>query len=225
MYRVHHTPITQWKKIYDTIEKIADKFKITSAAIKDANPNIPVIPNEGSMIFIPIARVPIPFEHVKVTSIHEKVWNFFINKGFSEEASAGIMANLQQESEMDPTKKQYGGGPGRGIGQWEETRRGGSGRWNQLLKLAGWSESRAESLEFQLEYILKDLKGDTDWIGAKFLDDFGGYESLKKMSIYQAVVAFECSFELAGNPVFHTRFAYANIIYRRFARGVGRARA
>lgn len=221
VYRVHHTQINRWKIKYDTIDNIANKFKITSAAIKDANPkiNINKLPKEGSVIFIPIARVPIPFEHVKITSNHQKVWNFFINKGFSEEATAGIMGNLQQESEMEPTKRQYNAGPGRGIGQWE-THSDGKGRWDILKRRAHGQEL---DLNFQLEYILYELQ-ETRWM-KNFLDAFGGIENLMKMSIYQAIVAFEQSFELAGDPAFPRRFAFANIIYRRFARGVGRARA
>jgi LysM repeat protein len=221
VYRVHHYP--RYGR-YDTIGEIARKFNIKNpVAIKGANPKIHGTPKEGTLINIPIAKVPIQPRLFKFTSIHEKVWNFFINKGFSATATAGIMGNLQQESDMKPNRYQDNGGPGRGIGQWEEKRGGGSGRWNQLVKFAG-SWDNAWNLNVQLEYMLKELKKGP-WEGANYLDDFGGYESLKKMGIYQAVVAFECSFELAGDPRFHWRFAFADAIYRRFARGVVRARA
>ncbi|MFE3974529.1 phage tail tip lysozyme [Peribacillus sp. YIM B13481] len=31
---------------------------------------------------------------------HQIIWNFFRRNGFSEEATAGIMGNLEQESHM-----------------------------------------------------------------------------------------------------------------------------
>ncbi|KAB2370833.1 phage tail tip lysozyme, partial [Bacillus sp. RM2(2019)] len=208
LYRVHH-----YGNRNDTIEAIARKFKIKQATIKDANPGINNKPSEGTIIVIPTASIPISSEHVVITSIHHKVWNFFINEGFSATATAGIMGNLQQESRMKPTTYQDRGGPGRGIGQWETP-----GRWDKLKSSA---HGREWDLQFQLEYILKDLKGETGWVGATFLNAFGGYESLKKMSIYQAVIAFECSFELAGDPGFLDRFAFANSIYRSLASNVG----
>ncbi|PFV31425.1 phage tail tip lysozyme [Bacillus thuringiensis] len=208
LYRVHH-----YGNRNDTIEAIARKFKIKQATIKDANPGINNKPSEGTIIVIPTASIPISSEHVVITSIHHKVWNFFINEGFSATATAGIMGNLQQESRMKPTTYQDRGGPGRGIGQWETP-----GRWDKLKSSA---HGREWDLQFQLEYILKDLKGETGWVGATFLNAFGGYESLKKMSIYQAVIAFECSFELAGDPGFLDRFAFANSIYRSLESNVG----
>ncbi|PHC03854.1 hypothetical protein COE99_25045, partial [Bacillus toyonensis] len=212
-YRVHHYP--KYNR-YDNIEVIARKFNIKVAAIKDANPGINYTPRQGTIIVLPTASMPIPSKHVEITSNHHKVWNFFINKEFSATATAGIMGNLQQESEMIPTRYQDRGGPGRGLGQWETP-----GRWDQLKSRA---HGREWDLHFQLEYILKDLKGETDWIGAEYLKAFGGYETLKKMSIYQAVIAFECSFELASVPWFLERFAFANSIYRSLASDVGRAR-
>ncbi|MEY8350647.1 phage tail tip lysozyme [Bacillus cereus] len=213
-YRVHHYP--KYNR-YDTIGEIARKFNIKQAAIKDANPGINNTPIKGTMIVIPTASMPIPSKHVEITPIHHKVWNFFINKEFSATATAGIMGNLQQESDMIPTRYQNHGGPGRGIAQWETP-----GRWDDLKRSA---HGREWDLHFQLEYILKDLQGHTNWVGATFLKAFGGYETLKKMSIYQAVIAFECSFELAGDPRFLDRFAFANSIYRSLASDVGRARA
>ena len=52
-------------------------------------------------------------------------FNYFVAKGLTKRQSAGIVGNLLQESSMNPTIKQYGGGPGRGIAQWS-----GGGRWD-----------------------------------------------------------------------------------------------
>jgi hypothetical protein len=53
-----------------------------------------------------------------ISDTAKAVWTFFTGKGFTQECTAGIMGNLQQESGMDPTKYQSGGGVGRGICQW-----------------------------------------------------------------------------------------------------------
>lgn len=52
------------------------------------------------------------------------VWSMLVAEGFSEEAAAGILGNLQQESNIDPTTIQNGG-PGRGMAQWSQ-----GGRWD-----------------------------------------------------------------------------------------------
>src|SRR5580658_5394526 len=52
-------------------------------------------------------------------------FDFFVGKGLSKDQAAGIVGNLDQESGMDPTIWQYGGGPGRGIAQWSA-----GGRWD-----------------------------------------------------------------------------------------------
>ncbi|MGG0845068.1 phage tail tip lysozyme [Peribacillus simplex] len=211
-------------KVPDTFWGIAHKFQINQATLKKANPKINTNAlQDGSALLIPIAEVPKPSEHIGISwkNTHQIVWNFFRKKEFSATATAGIMANLQQESEMDPTKKQYGGGPGRGLCQWEI-----GARWDQLLKYA-WSQGKLPSaLDTQLEYLWKELTElkETRWI-RNFLDDYGGIGNLKKMNTYQAVIAFEESFERAGDPAYPRRFAYADQIYQKFASGVERARA
>src|SRR5438105_13835498 len=52
-------------------------------------------------------------------------FDYFLGKGLTAVQSAGIIGNLDQESGMDPTISQFGGGPGRGIAQWSA-----GGRWD-----------------------------------------------------------------------------------------------
>jgi len=52
-------------------------------------------------------------------------FDYFVNRGMTKIRAAGIIGNLDQESGMDPTIQQYGGGPGRGIAQWST-----GGRWD-----------------------------------------------------------------------------------------------
>lgn len=52
------------------------------------------------------------------------VWNILRADGFTEQAAAGILGNLQQESNIDPTAVQFDG-PGMGLAQWSR-----GGRWD-----------------------------------------------------------------------------------------------
>ncbi|MEM5650745.1 hypothetical protein AAHB57_28270 [Bacillus cereus] len=101
------------------------------------------------------------------------------------------------------------------MAQWE-TRRDGTGRWDDLTRKA---HGRERDLNVQLENILYELT-EISWISG-ILESFGGMNSLKKMDIYQAVVTFEQTIEQAGKPSFPERFAFANSIYRSLASNVG----
>ena len=52
-------------------------------------------------------------------------FQYFVGKGLTRIQSAAIVGNLIQESSVDPTIHELGGGPGRGIAQWSS-----GGRWN-----------------------------------------------------------------------------------------------
>ena len=90
------------------------------------------------------------------------VWDILIGEGFSEEAAAGILGNLQQESNIDPTVLQAGG-PGTGLAQWSR-----GGRWdtgpNSLLAFAGsrgldpWSAvTQTRFMIYEMESVIFDF--------------------------------------------------------------------
>ena len=83
-----------------------------------------------------------------------KIWNFFRTRGYSEAATAGIMGNLHHETAgtLDPSKHQIGGGPGRGLAQWEK-----GGRFDTLLTFANKRGTRWDDLETQLLFIEKEI--------------------------------------------------------------------
>lgn len=146
-------------------------------------------------------------------SYEEKAWNFFAEKGFTAAACAGILANLKQESGVDPTKKQYGGGPGRGLCQWEE-----GGRWDSLLK---WAKDKDPwAIETQLDFLWEELNG-KDPTTKSILDKrYGGIEALKSATDHKwACLAFEDSFERAGKPNMERRYKYAKEYLDRFGAG------
>lgn len=87
---------------------------------------------------------------------NDVAWSFFRGKGLSEAQTAGLLGNFVIESgadPIDPASQQYGGGPGRGIAQWENSRRA------ELYDLA---ESRGVSwsdLQLQLDFVWEEFSG------------------------------------------------------------------
>ncbi len=67
------------------------------------------------------------------------VWQFLKSKGYSEQAAAGILGNMDQESGIMPDIDEGGGGPGYGLVQWTSPIAGESGRAyvQRLLAQAG----------------------------------------------------------------------------------------
>jgi hypothetical protein len=60
------------------------------------------------------------------------VMDFFISKGWASKDAAGITAGLKAESpSFNPQEKQKGGGPGRGIAQWEAPRQKDFIEWSK----------------------------------------------------------------------------------------------
>jgi tape measure domain-containing protein len=82
-----------------------------------------------------------------------KIFNFFKEKGFTNEQAAGWVGNLKHESGLDPARYQEGGGPGRGLAQWEV-----GGRFEELKKFAASQGKTWDDLQVQLDFIWKELQ-------------------------------------------------------------------
>lgn len=141
------------------------------------------------------------------------LWNFFKAKGLNAYATAGILGNLYQESNLDPGKYQNGG-PGRGLAQWEY----GSDRYSNLLSFAAKRGVSWQDLNTQMEFIWHELNGG-DLTTKIILDSrYGGIHGFKNAkSVTWAVEAFEKSFERAGIPNYAARYKYANEFYNLYA--------
>lgn len=139
-------------------------------------------------------------------------YDFFRGKGCSPVASAAIVANLMQESGVDPTREQDGG-PGRGICQWE------GARLERLKEYArsqghGWYE-----LNVQLEFLWYELNGGESTCQYIMNRDYGGLSNfMAATNLEWAVEAFERSFERAGTPMMEKRIQYAWEIYSQMER-------
>jgi hypothetical protein len=80
-------------------------------------------------------------------------YSYFISKGLSPNAAAGIVGNLKAESNVDPKSNQQGG-PGMGIAQWSE-----GGRWDSLLTWARARDRDPYDLQTQLDFVWHELTG------------------------------------------------------------------
>lgn len=127
----------------------------------------------------------------------EKVWNFFAGKGMSEGAIAGIMGNLQQESQLDPTA------PNGGLAQWLGPRR------KALNSYAQETGGDVNSMETQLNFLWKELSS----------GQFGSIDELNKLNPTEAAKYFEKHYEKAGKPMMEKRIGYANDWYNQYGNG------
>ncbi len=91
----------------------------------------------------------------------EKVWNFLVGTmGFTAPQAAGIMGNIQAESEFNPiaaypgTTSEYPHGRAWGLAQWL------GGRQTNLINFARERRQPVNSLELQLEFLKKELEED-----------------------------------------------------------------
>ncbi|HSQ67306.1 MAG TPA: phage tail tip lysozyme [Polyangiaceae bacterium] len=139
-------------------------------------------------------------------------YNFFISKGLKPYQAAGIIGNLIQESSVDPTSVQYGGGPGRGIAQWSV-----GGRWDHdyqdnMVWFANQHGLSRWSLTAQLEFIWYELNHDS----------YYGLGALKaSTSVSGATVAFEKDFEGCGICDQSQRISYAQQVLSAYGNGGG----
>jgi MYXO-CTERM domain-containing protein len=129
----------------------------------------------------------------------QTAFDYFVSQGLTTFQAAGIVGNLDQESNDDPTAVQPCG-PGRGIAQWSA-----GGRWDtdtndNVLWYASKEGESADSLQLQLQFIWYELT------------TFSGYglASLKATTnVTDATIAFETDFEGCGECDQSNRISYA----------------
>ena len=138
-------------------------------------------------------------------------FNYFVKKGLTKIQAAGIVGNLMQESSVDPTVAQYGGGPGRGIAQWSV-----GGRWDSSKNdnVAWYAIRHGESkwaLGTQLDFIWYEL------------NQFGyGFSRLKNATTLSgAVAAFQDDYEICGQCDATKRLEYAQQVLNAHGGGGG----
>jgi hypothetical protein len=138
----------------------------------------------------------------------EKVFNYLVDAGFTEQAAAGVIGNLMQESGVNPNSNQHGGGPGRGIMQWG-TGAGSGQRWDALTAWAEASGKDPRSLDTQIQWMMKEMH------------QRGTFKRLKGLtSVRAATDLFEKEMEGAGKPIMENRYKYAADALASFGAGL-----
>jgi hypothetical protein len=142
----------------------------------------------------------------------QKAFNYFVSNGYSKEQAAGIVGNMIHESGVEPGRKE-GTPPGKvtnpsdvvefsggwGIVQWTP-----AGKMIKPSRQAGVDDATIASLEYQLEFLKKQLAGETA-IPEKHAGDM-----LKQTTtVEDAAVAFGRYYErfLGSNDLSHPRYA------------------
>lgn len=111
----------------------------------------------------------------------EKIWKYFKSQGFSDAGVSGIMANLYHESGLESSRLQNGGGPGRGLAQWEGP------RFTALQEFARGRSKSWTDLPTQLDFLMHEMKTNHS---SGFMDYFRNTDSASK-----AAAKFENEFE------------------------------
>ena len=85
-------------------------------------------------------------------------YDYFVQKGLTNFQAAAVVGNLDQESGVNPTISQYGGGPGRGIAQWSAGGRWDTTKGDNLVAYAAMQGMPTSSLTVQLGFIWYELE-------------------------------------------------------------------
>jgi hypothetical protein len=142
-----------------------------------------------------------PIEHSAsaLTANDKTAFDYFLGKGLAPFQAAGIVGNLDQESNMDPGAVQPGG-PGRGIAQWSVGGRWDSDANDNAKAYAAAHGKTVTSLSLQLDFI---------WYELTTFPNYGLAALKKSTDVTQATIAFENDFEGCGNCLESKRIAYA----------------
>lgn len=115
---------------------------------------------------------------------HVLIWGALVQAGYSEQATAGILANIEAESLGDQTYIQGGrnweqfikGATGIGIGQWTNAT-----KQDEFFAFAEEKGVDWTDLNMQIEFLLQDLEKE-EWLDARYKDfeDFKTTDDLDK---------------------------------------------
>lgn len=133
----------------------------------------------------------------KAVTKEQYIYNKLIKGGLTHIAAIGILANLKIESYLDPAKHQLGGGPGRGLAQWEK-----GGRYDtDRVNLVNFAKKRGKDwtdLNTQIDFILHEMSVLKEYRKVK--------EMLNRAkTIEDATLIFLTKYEKAGKPHTTTR--------------------
>ena len=154
------------------------------------------------------------------SQVAAQVWNFLKSQGFTEQAAAGVMGNLEQETHMNPALENS---VTCGIACWDNQSGG-----NPLKNAAKAAGKDWKDLGFQMQFLMQSLpsafntytgrdkhfydNGEWCWWEKKM-----SFEQFKKLtSVNEATEIFERVYERASKPMMQKRMEYANQYYQQF---------
>lgn len=156
--------------------------------------------------------------------VEEKVWNYLRGAGYSEEQTAGVMGNIQRESQFNPWAAQNKSttpaeSSGWGLVQWTADRHGavrdavidelgdhfyvGAPDLNVLPD--GMTDDDVDTMVlFQMRYIIGELES---------TEQAAGDHLASTSTVEEATRSFEEKYERAGVAAIDDRIANANALY------------
>ena len=105
--------------ILDQLKKTPEPIEQKIAAVKQADDIIksPKFDQVAAEVINTLER---EVKTVVAKGSPQYIIDRLVNGGLTKTAAIGVVANLKAESNLDPGIKQRGGGPGRGLAQWEK---------------------------------------------------------------------------------------------------------
>lgn len=155
----------------------------------------------------------------------QKVYNYFVAKGLSGIAAAGIVGNMMQESGVNPQRLQGGTTPmsaspplnssqGWGIVQWT-----GLGVQQNLVKTAAAQGRPVGDLAFQLDFLFAQLNSNPSYY--KFDQLKAATNPSEAAMIFHS--GFERSADAPGSPALLHRQTGAEQVYQQYGGAAGTA--
>lgn len=148
-------------------------------------------------------------------TIQEKVWVAVINAGYSKEAAAGVLGNIEAESGFNAGIIEGGTGIGIGLCQWSFERR------TALEQYAASKGKEWTDENIQIQFLIGEMTpgGGADGFATYALTSYGGYslnDWENASTPEDAAVAFCWIFEKPGIPRMEERTAAARKYYDMF---------
>lgn len=138
----------------------------------------------------------------------DTIYNYLLEKGFSKEAAAGIMGNIDVETggSYDYQQKQKGGGKGYGLFQFDFMNK----YYQDYLK----QNELEDSANTQIDYMYDTIYGNEAMFSTK--DKKALREALESGNVQQATKGFQDIFENPGVPHEERRMKSAEDIYNKY---------